>query len=36
VTTSTKTFKVEFEANLVVLFQDGHMVTENFPIRLVR
>jgi hypothetical protein len=28
VTTSTKTFKVEFEANLVVLFQDGHMVTE--------
>jgi hypothetical protein len=36
VTTATKSFKVEFEANLVVLFQDGHMVTENFPIKLVR
>eukprot|EP00455_Lapot_gusevi_P017440 TRINITY_DN1930_c0_g1_i11.p1 TRINITY_DN1930_c0_g1~~TRINITY_DN1930_c0_g1_i11.p1 ORF type:complete len:325 (+),score=112.22 TRINITY_DN1930_c0_g1_i11:86-976(+) len=36
ITTLTKNFKVEFEVNLIVLFQDGHMVTENFPIRLIR
>lgn len=36
VTTSSKQFKVEFEVNLIVLFADNHMVTENFPIKLFR
>ena len=35
-TTVAKGFRVEFEVNLIVLFQDNHMVTENFPIRLYR
>lgn len=35
-TLATKNFKVEFEVNIVVVFQDGHLVTENFPIKLVR
>lgn len=33
-TTVTKTFRIEFEINLIVLFSDNHMVTENFPIVL--
>jgi len=33
---AARTFKIEFEVNLVVLFDDGHLVTENFPIRLIR
>jgi len=36
VTTISKEFKVEFEVNVVVLFKDSHMLTENFPIKLVR
>lgn len=32
----TSSFKVEFEVNLTVLFRDGYMVTENFPIQLFR
>ena len=32
----TKNFKVEFELNLVVVFQDDHLVTENFQILLNR
>ena len=35
-TVSTKTFKVDFEVNLVILFSDGHLLTENFPLKLVR
>ena len=35
-TMKTKTFTVEFEVNLVILFSDGHLLTENFPLRLVR
>ena len=35
-TISTRTFKVDFEVNLVVLFSDGHLLTENFPLKLVR
>jgi len=35
-TTQAKQFKVEFEVNLIVLFADNHMVTENFPIKLYR
>jgi len=35
-TLATRTFKIEFEINLVVMLIDGHLITENFPIRLVR
>ena len=28
--------QVDFEANLVVQFVDGYMITENFPIKLYR
>ena len=35
-TTIAKGFRVEFEVNLIVLFADNHMVTENFPIKLFR
>ena len=33
---STSLFKVHFEVNLVVVFDDGYCVTENFPITLHR
>lgn len=32
----TEHFKVEFEVNLIIVFNDGYMVTENFPIELYR
>lgn len=32
----TDDFKVEFEVNLIVIFADGYMITENFPIKLHR
>ncbi|KAJ1448223.1 vacuolar protein sorting-associated protein 26-domain-containing protein [Pelagophyceae sp. CCMP2097] len=32
----TDDFKIEFEVNLIVIFGDGYMVTENFPIKLHR
>lgn len=35
-TTLAEQFKVEFEVNLIVLFADNHMITENFPIKLYR
>lgn len=35
-TLSTNNFKIDFEINVVVVFKDDHLVTENFPIRLVR
>ncbi|XP_064610239.1 vacuolar protein sorting-associated protein 26C-like [Liolophura sinensis] len=35
-TLSTNNFKVEFEVNIVVVFHDDHLVTENFPIKLTR
>jgi len=35
-TIATRTFKIEFEVNLVVMLIDGHLITENFPLRLVR
>ena len=35
-TISTRSFKVDFEVNLVILFSDGHLLTENFPLKLVR
>jgi hypothetical protein len=32
----TTTFRVEFEMNLIILFTDGHQITENFGIHLYR
>jgi len=29
-------FKIEFEINLIIVFDDGHVVTENFPINIFR
>lgn len=33
---SADDFQVDFEVNLIVLFRDGYMVTENFPLTLYR
>ena len=33
---AAKTFKVEFEVNIVVMFEDNHLITESFPIKLIR
>ena len=35
-TTLARQFKIEFEVNLIILFADNHMVTENFPLKLFR
>ena len=35
-TTKTPHFCVEFEINLMILFADGYMITENFPITIYR
>lgn len=32
----TTNFKIEFEINIVVVFEDDHLITNNFPIILVR
>lgn len=32
----TSNFKVEFEVNLVIIFEDNHLITENFPVCLYR
>mmetsp|Transcript_1925 Transcript_1925/g.3071 ORF Transcript_1925/g.3071 Transcript_1925/m.3071 type:complete len:300 (+) Transcript_1925:159-1058(+) len=32
----TSQYKIEFEVNLVVVFADGYMITENFPLLLYR
>mmetsp|Transcript_15599 Transcript_15599/g.21875 ORF Transcript_15599/g.21875 Transcript_15599/m.21875 type:complete len:215 (-) Transcript_15599:231-875(-) len=32
----TKQFQIDFEVNLNVIFQDNHVITENFPIRIHR
>lgn len=32
----SKAFKIEFECNLIVAFADSTLVTENFPLQLVR
>jgi len=32
----TDNFKVEFELNIVIVLQTGDLITENFPIKLVR
>jgi len=33
---ASRTFKIEFEVNLVVMFEDNHLITESFPIKLIR
>ncbi|GLV33730.1 uncharacterized protein CBL_11384 [Carabus blaptoides fortunei] len=35
-TLTTPNFKVEFEVNIVIVFNDDHLITENFPIILTR
>ncbi|KAI1296876.1 hypothetical protein HDE_05219 [Halotydeus destructor] len=35
-TLTTNGFKIEFEVNVVVIFEDNHLVTENFPIKMIR
>lgn len=35
-TLAAKNFKVEFEVNIVILFQDGYLISENFPVLLAR
>jgi hypothetical protein len=35
-TLATSNFKIEFEVNVVVVFQDDHLVSENFPVKLTR
>jgi len=35
-TIAARTFKIEFEVNLVVMFNDGHLLSQNFPITLTR
>ncbi len=35
-TFAAKTFKSEFELNIVVIFEDNYVITENFPLQLVR
>jgi len=35
-TLATRTFKIEFEINLVIMLLDGHLISENFPVRLIR
>ncbi|KAL4704748.1 hypothetical protein ACJJTC_000072 [Scirpophaga incertulas] len=35
-TTAANNFKIEFELNIAVIFEDDYLVTENFPILLVR
>jgi hypothetical protein len=35
-TLATNNFKVEFEVNIVIVLQDDHLITENFPIKLTR
>ncbi|CAH0397237.1 unnamed protein product [Chilo suppressalis] len=35
-TTTTTHFNIEFELNIAVIFEDDYLVTENFPILLLR
>ena len=35
-TLSTTNFKIEFEVNVVIVFEDDKLVTENFPLKLTR
>jgi len=33
---AARTFKIEFEANIVLMFPDGRLVTKKFPLTLLR
>ncbi|XP_043927375.1 vacuolar protein sorting-associated protein 26C isoform X2 [Protopterus annectens] len=35
-TLETTNFKIEFEVNIVIILQDDHLITENFPLKLCR
>uniref|UniRef100_A0A8C9RPR4 Vacuolar protein sorting-associated protein 26C n=1 Tax=Scleropages formosus TaxID=113540 RepID=A0A8C9RPR4_SCLFO len=35
-TLETTNFKIEFEVNVVIVLQDDHLITENFPLKLCR
>nr|XP_002122877.1 Down syndrome critical region protein 3 homolog [Ciona intestinalis] len=35
-TVDTPNFKIEFELNIVIVFEDDRMISENFPIKLTR
>mmetsp|Transcript_45659 Transcript_45659/g.114885 ORF Transcript_45659/g.114885 Transcript_45659/m.114885 type:complete len:294 (+) Transcript_45659:94-975(+) len=35
-TTEARTFKIEFEVNVVIMMAEGHSVSQNFPITVVR
>jgi len=35
-TLATDNFKVEFEVNVVIVLNTGDLITENFPIKLLR
>uniref|UniRef100_A0A8C4S4V6 Vacuolar protein sorting-associated protein 26C n=1 Tax=Erpetoichthys calabaricus TaxID=27687 RepID=A0A8C4S4V6_ERPCA len=35
-TLETTNFKVEFEVNIVIVLQDDHLISENFPLKLCR
>ena len=35
-TVETRNYKIDFEVNLVILFEDGHLVTKNFPLTFLR
>lgn len=35
-TLATDNFKVEFEVNIVIVLTTGDLITENFPIKLIR
>mgnify|MGYP002390860175 CR=1 FL=1 len=35
-TVTAKTFKIEFEVSLMIMFDDGRHVNEKIPIRLIR
>ena len=35
-TVKTGSFKIEFEVNLNIIFEEGYQITENFPITIVR
>lgn len=33
---STRNFKINFELNLCIIFKDDYLITENFPLQLIR
>jgi len=33
---TTNNFKIEFEVNVVIILENNHLITENFPIKMIR